>query len=50
MIVFTWPSNDRIGALVSRSHISTAPVGRAAATNRPVGSNFARLAPANREV
>lgn len=50
VITLTCPSKLRIGALVSRSHISTAPVGRAAATNRPDGSNLAKDAPAKREV
>ena len=50
VIVLTWPSNDLIGARVSKSHISTAPVGRAAATNRPEGSNLASEAPAYSEV
>ena len=46
----TWPSSHRIGARVSRSHISVEPLLRAAAMNLPVGSNFAKRAPAKREV
>jgi len=47
---FTWPSSHRIGARVSRSHISAEPLLRAAAMNLPVGSNLAKRAPAKREV
>jgi hypothetical protein len=50
VIGLTCPSNERMGERVSKSQISTAPVGRAAATNRPEVSNFARVAPAKSEV
>jgi len=51
VMAFTCPSNQRMGARVSRSHICTEKVKRTAeAMKRPVGSNFANEAPANREV
>lgn len=50
VMAFTWPSSQRIGARVSRSHISVEPLLRAAAMNLPVGSNLAKRAPAKREV
>lgn len=46
----TCPSRQRIGARVSRSHISAEPLGRPAATYRPVGSYLANEAPAMRAV
>jgi len=50
VMFLTCPSKNRIGARVSKSQISADPFRRAAAMNLPVGSNFAKMALAKREV